>query len=201
VTVAIADELYKLDLFVGTGTDENGAPEYELSRPMTRIEALATLIRLIGLEDEAYQSTASNPFTDVPDWADRIAAYAFSIGLTLGVNDAHTLLAADDLATPHDFTVFMLRILGFSEANGDFLYSGARKKAIEAQLLKVMESAAINADGVLLRAEAVIIMADALLAPIKDSSVILVDKLVNDGKMSKADSDSFQMSVKKAYKR
>jgi hypothetical protein len=201
VTVAIADELSKLNVFVGTGTDKAGAPEYELNRPMTRIEALAALIRLMGLEEEANKSTVPNPFGDVPDWADRIAAYAYSIGLTFGVDEAHSLLASGEMATPHDFTVFMLRLLGFSEANGDFSYSGARKKAVEAELLKVMESAAINADGVLLRAEAVIIMADALLAPTKGSSATLIEKLAQNGKMSKDAADSFKTAVKKTYKR
>jgi hypothetical protein len=197
----VAGELYKLNLFVGTGTTESGEPTFELSRPMTRIEALVALIRLMGLEADASRSSSGNPFADVPDWADRTAAYAYSIGLTVGINDEHTLFGADAPATPGDFTVFLLRILGYSEASGDFSYSDARRKAVEAGLLKVFESAAINADGVLLRAEAVIAMAIALISNPKGSQTSLVEKLATEGRVPKDAASEFKKSFTEVYKR
>lgn len=52
-----ADGLYELGLFRGTGTDKDGKPVYELGRTPTRAEALTLLIRLLGEEEEALEST------------------------------------------------------------------------------------------------------------------------------------------------
>ncbi|MDR1640395.1 MAG: hypothetical protein LBT59_11915, partial [Clostridiales bacterium] len=147
------------------------------------------------------KSNAVNPFIDVPDWAERTAAYAFSIGLTAGVNEERTLFAPSDLVTPHDFTVFLLRVIGYSEDFNDFAYADARRKAVEVGLFKVFESAAINADGVLLRAEAAIAMADALIAIIKNSDSTLVEKLAREGKLSREAVDEFLKAIKVVHKR
>ncbi|MDR1541022.1 MAG: hypothetical protein LBU32_24085 [Clostridiales bacterium] len=55
--VPLSDELYKLGLFVGTGTDASEKPAYELNRQLSRIEALA-------LEYEANAHVGFNPFSD-----------------------------------------------------------------------------------------------------------------------------------------
>ena len=74
---AYANELYKLDLFLGTGTDSDGYPIFELETPLTRIQALILTIRLLGLEDEALAFDGENPFTDVPCWAVPYAAFGY----------------------------------------------------------------------------------------------------------------------------
>ena len=112
---SIADALYKLGLFVGTGTDAEGKPIFELERQPTRLEALALIIRLMGLEKDAFAFTGANRFTDVPGWGERYAAYGYHIGITVGVNDERTLFAPNRQVTAHEFTTFLLRVLGYSE--------------------------------------------------------------------------------------
>lgn len=54
---------------------------------VTRAEALVTIIQTIGRESDALAETAENPFTDVPEWADRYAAYAYKNGIIAGVGN------------------------------------------------------------------------------------------------------------------
>jgi hypothetical protein len=65
-------------------------------------------------------------------WGDRYAAYAFNAGITTGVNNEHTLFASDRSVTFQEFTALLLRVLGYSEAKGDFIYEQAiqNKKAL-----------------------------------------------------------------------
>jgi hypothetical protein len=162
---------------------------------------LAILIRLLGLEDTAAKSTAPNPFKDVPEWGDRIAAYAYSIGLTVGINEERTLFGSNNVATPQELAAFLLRILGYHESEGDFQFSQAREKAVEVELYKPSESEALGRDNVTLRAEAVISIADALLAKIKNSDSRLIDKLVEEKTISKEAAESFTRSIASLYAR
>jgi hypothetical protein len=187
---SLALELFKVNLFVGTGADSSGNPVFELERPLTRLESLAIVIRLLGLEEEALSSTVPNPFKDVPSWGDRIAAYAYSIGLTFGIDDEHTLFASDRLATPQEFTAFLLRILGYREATGDFEYSEALRKAMEVGLFKELELGGITEDEMFLRAEAVIAIVDVLRSSLKGSSTKLIDQLVSQGSIGKDSADA-----------
>jgi hypothetical protein len=196
VAVSLAQELHNAGLFAGTGVDQAGRPAFELDRPLTRIEALAVILRLLGLEDEAYASTAPNPFKDVPEWGDRLAAHAYSIGLTVGVNEERTLLAADRPASTHEFTVFLLRVLGYFEASGDFRYSDALKKAADVGLLKAEELERLGGDSQFLRAEAVFSIAKALLANVKQSDARLVDTLAGKGKLPKESADALVESLR-----
>jgi hypothetical protein len=86
----LADQLYRVKLFAGTGNEINGDPIFDLERPLNRIEALTLVTRLMGLEQEAYAYTGPNPFADVPEWADRIAAFAYYNGITVGINNTST---------------------------------------------------------------------------------------------------------------
>jgi hypothetical protein len=128
-------------------------------------------------------------------------AYAFSIGLTVGINGEHTLLGSEMLATPQDFAASLLRILGYSESNGYFEYAQARSKAIDVGLFTVFESAAVNSNGSTLRAEAVICISNALITYLKDSDVRLIDKLVEQKSISRQAADAFVKSVSAIYHR
>ena len=199
--LVLADQLYKLKLFVGTGLNSDGTPAFELSRPLTRLEALTIVVRLMGLEKEAAAYTGENPFTDVPSWGDRIAAFAYSEGITAGVNNEHTLFAPDRLVTYQEFTAFLLRVLGYSEKNNDFKYDQALNKAIEISLYGMRESPIINSGLNYLRADAVIAMTDALLTNMKGSNIKLLDKLVNDGLLNRDAADDYVTEAGKIYSR
>ena len=192
---AMAGALHKLGLFVDMGTDEKGAPIYELDKKLTRIEALALVLRLMGLETEADAYTGACAFTDVPDWGVKYAAYAYNAGITAGVNDTHTLFAPDRQATFHEFTAFLLRVLGYTEANGDFQYDQAIQKASSVGLFSPYDITAMNTAD-FLRGDAVLVMSDALVTNRKDVDRTLLYMLIDKGVISKADAEWFLSVVK-----
>jgi hypothetical protein len=165
------------------------------------MESLAAILRLLGLEGEASRSGAENPFKDVPDWGGRIAAYAYSIGLAAGVDEEHTMFEPDRRVSAREFTAFLLRALGYREADGDFRFEESLQKAVEVNLYKLMESARLDNDSEYLRAEAVISIADALIARMKDSDSMLIDKLASQGVISKEAAEAFVKSYESSYKR
>lgn len=75
--------------------------------PSTRAEALRTIIQTIGKESDALSETAENPFTDVPEWADRYAAYAYKNGIVSGVGDNR--FEADRAVTADEYTIMLER--------------------------------------------------------------------------------------------
>ena len=64
-----AQKLDDLGLFQGMGNNADGTPNYGLDQTPTRAQAVTMLVRLLGKEQEAQNSTYSAPFTDVADWA------------------------------------------------------------------------------------------------------------------------------------
>jgi hypothetical protein len=180
----LADQLFKLGLFVGTGVNSEGMPTYDLPRPLTRLEGLALMIRLMGLEKEAAQYKGVSIFTDVPAWGERLAAYAYSVGLTQSVNELHTEFAPGRLLTYREFTAFLLRVLGYYENQGDFQFEQALNKALEIQLYTAQEKQTLG-NGIdtnaFLRGEAVISMINAMMIPVKGSDGRLMDQLVRQG--------------------
>ncbi|HOR85042.1 MAG TPA: leucine-rich repeat protein [Bacillota bacterium] len=119
--------LNKLGLFNGVGTDAQGNPIFDLNRQPTRQEALVMLIRLLGLEKTALASTKKHPFDDVDAWAAPYVGYAYSIGLTNGVSP--NKFGGNNLVTLQQYSVFLLRALGYSEKDNDFTYSAVFDKA------------------------------------------------------------------------
>ena len=193
--VSPADALYKLGLFVGTGTDANGKPTYELDKKLTRLEALALVIRLMGQEKEAMAYSGANPFTDVPAWGDKYAAYGYHAGITVGVNNEHTLLASERQVTFQEFTAFLLRVLGYTEASGDFRYEDAIQKASVVGMFNPYDVSKISTTN-FLRGNAVLQMSDALLTKPKGGDVLLLYKLADNGIFSKENADWFVENIK-----
>jgi hypothetical protein len=191
VAQPIADALNKMKLLYGTGTDANGKPVYELEKTLTRMEALAFVLRLQGLEAEATAFAGANPFTDTPDWGKSLAAYAYSKGITFGVNDAHTLFDPNSPVTYQQFTAFLLRVLGYQESSGDFKYEDAIKKAVGINMYSEIEVSAINRSSAYRRAQAVLSMADSLVTPKKNSEKKLLDLLVDSGIVTKEAASAF----------
>lgn len=81
----------------------------------TRIEALVSLIQAIGREADALSETAENPFTDVPEWADRYAAYAYENGIITGVGD--NLFDSDREITAEEYSTMLERAKGLANTN------------------------------------------------------------------------------------
>jgi hypothetical protein len=112
-----ADKLADVGLFQGTGSG------YALDRAPTRAEAATMLVRLLGKETEAQALTYSAPFTDLKDWQKPYVQYLYDNDLTTGVTE--TTFNPEGTCTAQMYTTFLLRALGYSDAAGDFTYTGA----------------------------------------------------------------------------
>lgn len=173
--------LNSLGLFSGTGVDSKGNPVFELDRPATRIEAIVILIQLIGKQDEALSTTAANPFTDVPGWAEKYAAYAYENGISGGIGG--NKFGSADKVTQNQFITFILRALGYSDKEGDFSYAKAYEKAEEIGLIS--KGLPADKESPFLRDDCVKISFDALGMHKKDSGLRLIDSLAADGSVSR----------------
>ncbi len=153
---AAALRLKELGLFLGTGTD------FELYRVPRRTEAIVMLIRLLGQEQDALAHAADYPYDDVPAWANRYVAYAFSTGLTNGVGNGR--FGAGD-ATDKQFLTFVLRSLGYEdESSGGSDFSWRSPEALAQQLGLIRgEADLLRFD----RGDCVLIMEQALTCPNK----------------------------------
>ena len=130
-TIDRADALKEMGLFAGTNKG------YELEVLPTRTQAIVFLLRMLGEENIAQNSTFICPFTDVPDWAYKSIAYAYNKGYTAGISK--TAFGADELTTPAQFVTFMLRALDYSDKDGDFAWNESVQKAEELGILPVGE--------------------------------------------------------------
>lgn len=111
----IALALRELGLFRGSGS---GIGEgFDLHLAPTRAEALVMFIRILGEEKAALSCTYDHPFTDVPEWLDRYAAWAWHKGYSNGVgnNQFGTSLTISSV----EYQEFILRALGYSKAGVD----------------------------------------------------------------------------------
>ncbi len=83
--LALAQQLNRLGLFRGAGTNADGSVNYDLDRQPNRAEGITMLVRALGAGDQ--EGTAKNhPYTDVPSWANGVVSYAQKKGLTKGVS-------------------------------------------------------------------------------------------------------------------
>lgn len=172
--------LYHLGLFQGTGSKEDGSPEFSLDRAPTRAEAVTMLVRLLDQEEAAQSGTWSTPFTDVPDWAAPYVGYAYSKGLTNGV-EANRFGASASVTTAQYLT-FLLRALGYQDGK-DFLWSSPWTFT---DTLDITDGG-YNSKTKLLRADVALLSAAALDAPRKGSDQTLLQFLLGDKSASTSD--------------
>lgn len=110
-----ADYLNSLGMF--NGTDKG----YELERVPNRMEAVTMLVRMLGMEEYAAEQQYAHPFTDVQEWASPNVGYAYANGLTNGTGD--TTFGAKEDSSCVQYITFVLRALGYSDADGDFVWN------------------------------------------------------------------------------
>lgn len=115
--ISAANELHRLGIFNGTGTNADGNPNFDLDRAPTRNEAVTMLVRILGQETEATARPWEMPFTDVPSWAERYVGYAYTTGLTSGTSA--TSYSGSRPVTAAQYLTFVLRALGY-ESGTDF---------------------------------------------------------------------------------
>ena len=168
-----ADTLAALNLVDSAGA----AVDYNLNNTATRAQAAQLLVRLAGAEDEA-QSSGSSGFQDVPAWAEPYVAYAARQGWVSGVSAQN--FAPDSAVTANAWCAMVLRMLGYSDADGDFTVSEA---AVFAQRIGLTFQ---SYTGTLTRGDVFQIMRDALTFPYQDGSGTVIERLVETGTCTRA---------------
>ncbi|MBU7007158.1 hypothetical protein [Phosphitispora fastidiosa] len=116
-----AIKLKKIGVFIGTDSG------FELDRTSTRAEAAVMFVRLLGAEKEAQDKKYKHPFTDVPKWANDHVGYLYHEKLTYGTGA--TTFGSNDIIDYDGYCTFILRALGYSDANGDFEWNEALRFA------------------------------------------------------------------------
>ena len=168
-----ADTLAALNLVDSAGA----AVDYNLNNTATRAQAAQLLVRLAGAEDAA-QSAGSSGFQDVPAWAEPYVAYAARQGWVSGVSAQN--FAPDSAVTANAWCAMVLRMLGYSDADGDFTVSEA---AVFAQRIGLTSQ---SYTGTLTRGDVFQIMRDALTFPYQDGSGTVIERLVETGTCTRA---------------
>ncbi len=169
-----ADILNALGLFIGTGTDAEGKPIYDLDRAPNRMEAVTMLVRLLGKEEEANAGAWEIPFTDVKDWAKPYVGYAYANGLTKGYSEK--TFGGTDAVTAAQYITFILRALGYS-SDSDFRWDAAWELTNELGITAGEYDAAASFD----RGDVVMTSCSALSATVKGEDFSLAEKLLNEG--------------------
>lgn len=122
-----AEYLYTLGLLNG------GSEGFELNKKLNRIEAAVMIVRLNGDEQLVIANSYTHPFTDVPSWADSYVGYMYVNGLTTGKTE--TIYGSYDLISKEQYMTFLLRVLGYSDEEGDFYWGNSFEKALNIAML------------------------------------------------------------------
>ena len=175
-----ADALNSLGLFLG----KDGG-DYALDDQLMRSDGITLLVRLIGKEAESKSDKYTHPFNDVADWLKPYVSYAYSTGMTKGVEDGSRYGSNMDMSKAQ-FLTMVLRTLGYSDgANGDFTWDKPYELAKEVGLIDTTAD-----DGKFTRGEAVEIFWKALDATSKGTSVKFVKTLIADGAFTQSAYDA-----------
>lgn len=174
-----ADALHELGLLDGSGTKEDGTPDYNLDGQVSRSQGSTMLVYLLGKRDKAVaQYTAksiSSPFKDLENWAAAPVTWLYVNNLVDGTGA--TTFSGGRAMQAFEFATLILRALGYG--NSDFDYRQALSFAVQKQVITQDQSTAYQAD---FRREGLVEMCyNALYLKMKDSDLTLWEKLENDG--------------------
>ena len=168
-----ADTLAALGLVQGTASGD-----YALTAPATRAQAAVLLVRLAGGEAAAKADPWFAGFRDLPAWAADSIDYAAHQGWVTGVSTLY--FNPNDTITANAWCAFLLRMLGYSDKNGDFAIDDA---AVFAQHIGLVST---SYSGLLTRGDLFQMARDALTFSYKDGSGTVISHLVTGGTVSRA---------------
>ncbi len=184
---AMADALKAGGFFKGY---EDGS--YRLYNGMNRAEGAAMLCRMLGKETEAQSGTYSHPFSDVPAWAGPYVGYLYENGLTNGIGGGK--FGSTNPVTAAQYFTFVLRSLGYDDANGDFTWSRSLEKALQLGMIDSTEYTALKNER-FLRDHAVLATYRGLNCLVKEEDQLLVEKLYNSGDIGLEAKEAVMASV------
>ncbi len=173
---AAAEKLHALGLLAGVGKNADGSVNFDVNGKLTRAQAITQIVRFLGAEKTATASTYTHPFTDLPQWAVPYVGYAYTNNITKGVSA--TKFGTDDRMADASFLTLILRVLGYDDSKGDFVWNNPYTLAKTAGLVN---SETPDAD--FTRGDAFIICYRALTAAVKSGDKIC-DRLVKNGAVS-----------------
>lgn len=174
-TLRAADALHTLGLINGTG-----ASGYALESPATRAQAAVLLVRLAGAQQDAAADNWFSGYRDVPTWASRAVHYAVHQGWIDSPASAGLDFHPDTAITADEWFTFLLRMLGYDDAAGDFSPDSA---ALFAQHIGLTPQAST---GSLSRGQLFILLESALSFSYKDGSATVISRLIDRGIVSRA---------------
>lgn len=157
--------------------------DFNLDKEVTRVEAAVMIVRLFGKEKLAKEEKFKHDFQDVPEWASDYVGYLYAKGIIKSVKDK--AFGVNDKITLSQYIVFVLRGLGYDDSEGDFEIIKAVDKAIEIGLLNEDEKNRIIKRKRFIRDDIVGISVNALKTELKGIDKPLINKLIEDGAVSK----------------
>ncbi len=166
-----AEALRELGIFKGNGDG------FALGDRPTRIEAAVVLLRLMGKEQEALEENLPNPFADVPDWADAQIGYLYQNGVVKGLSES---AFGNEPVDFNQAMTMILRLLGYDDGAGDFLWSSAALQAKELGVFTPRSFEEIAASETFTRQSLVSCVFSALQATLKGGGTTLMKKLLDD---------------------
>ena len=170
---AAAENLHALGLLAGVGKNADGSVNFDVGGKLTRAQAITQIVRFLGAEKTATASTYTHPFTDLPAWAVPYVGYAFENGITKGVSA--TKFGTDDRMGDAAFLTLILRVLGYKDAEGDFVWNNPYTLAKTAGLID-----SETPDGDFTRGDAFVICYRAITATVK-SGASIKEQLIGKG--------------------
>jgi hypothetical protein len=170
-----AETLVTLKLLTG---DENG--DLLLGRSLTREQGVVLICRLLGLDDWDARTPPvpyTVPFSDVSEWAQGYISHAYYAGIVKG-SGGGTMNAAAAMSRD-EWATFLLRALGYSDPT-DFTWTRAGEFAAKLGISAVSDAP----DAPFNRADAIVMMYEALITRSKGGGNKLIEELVANGHIS-----------------
>ena len=187
----VAKQLQDLGLFKGYSDTELG-----LGDGLTREQALAFMLRVMGLEDEALAMSKEevvecmalvvDPETVTPTWAQPYVAYGIKTGLVKGIDASIAPKVKFDgqrVISGQEFVRFIMNGLGYTE---DVVsWNEVMGKAVEVGLLSANKAIALVQMSALTRGDVVPVLASALTATTIEG-ITLAERLIEGGDVDEA---------------
>jgi hypothetical protein len=187
----IMNLLLEINLF------HNNQAETDFRHPLTRLDALAIIIQLLGKDETVNSYIGENPFKDIAKSEEHIVAYAVSQGIAYGVTDS--IFEPNRIITYQEFTAFLLRALGYNEKSKDFTYPTVFNKALSIGLYAPNEYVFFKDNSNYVFYGAIISISDALLTNVKGEDKNLLYVMVDKNLISKVPADNYIDEVKRIY--
>jgi len=152
--------------------------DYALTAPATRAQATALLVNLAGARKAAEQDVWISGFRDVPAHAATAVNYASHQNWISGATVLE--FKPDQAITANAWCTMLLRMLGYSDRNGDFAVEDAAAFAQRIGLVSRSYS------GLMTRGDVFETMRDALTFPYKGSTTTVIQRLIDSGTCTQA---------------